>query len=343
MNESTALVTQLKASRLDTLFRVVERWRKPLVAVVYTNSSALWKNYATAALRMRNLSNVLLLFVISAETLYPINWLRNLGLLHVLAPQHQPKHLAHTTRITQVTTSHVFVIDVDFIPSEGLHDGIMAHVTRPTAGVKPMSVAYVVPAFEIRTLNASLPFTKVDLKKLVSTGKAGQFHERITYAHRPTNYAKWYTAESVYPIRQGLCHRTLYEPYVVIATNATPFYPEIFIQRRFNKVVYLLQLCIQYVQLTVVPDGFLIHVPHPREKASDLKGFNPCVEDIFLRYKRLLFSQTEWRGVWEQAELKRKIEEWQKKSKRRHAKHTPIKHSDSFLSMMKMWKRKPYR
>lgn len=156
------LVTQLRAERLATLWEVLDRWTGPVVATVYTYD--LWSAYLCSLSHVR--PGVLLLFVQGSEILYPINWLRNLGL--VAARGTYPTHIKHMTSDSpyQVTGSHVFVTDVDFLPSAELYEHIMNHVSSALK-------AYVVPAFEMRRANMSLPYSKTQLQYMTSLGWAG--------------------------------------------------------------------------------------------------------------------------------------------------------------------------
>jgi hypothetical protein len=82
--------------------------------------------------------------------MYPINTLRNVA-------------------FSNARTSHVLVLDVDFILSKGALGNLIA--IWPS--IDTLNTAFVVPAFEI-DMQATLPSTKRELISLVTSGLARQ-------------------------------------------------------------------------------------------------------------------------------------------------------------------------
>ena len=141
---STTLVTQCSLNRIDLLVETCNRWEGPIVLVLYLaneNEEMAWAGKASLwgamCPQMRIIPHL-------AERIerdaggYPVNKLRNIGL-------------------DAVQTSHVFVMDADFVPSVDLHatigDAIRARDERKQSeGDAPKNQeernALIVPAFE---------------------------------------------------------------------------------------------------------------------------------------------------------------------------------------------------
>lgn len=159
---------------------------------------------------------------------YPINKLRNIGLDHV-------------------QTTHVLVLDVDFIPSEGLDDAIQNVLLHGTTTND--NDAIVIPAFQRKAreppcsnLEACLqhiqkddfiPSSTMDLKTCIRSKNCDIFQKDVKpQGHMDTRYSRWIkeidthgetsiatttrtrTKSSMHRIE---CFSTLeYEPYVVV-------------------------------------------------------------------------------------------------------------------------------
>jgi len=108
--QSITLVIQTTADRLPFILEICKRWTtNPLIVVVYILSNTSKDEITMHEIRNTCSNTTLLLHKGKSEdelkSKYPINMLRNMGL-------------------DEVRTSHVMVMDVDFIPSQGLDGAI---------------------------------------------------------------------------------------------------------------------------------------------------------------------------------------------------------------------------
>jgi len=261
----TTLVTQSTLNRAWLLEEICRRWSDPIVAVVSVadsdlmvagsngrgsnsssrllyNSEGLDDEKSITALLESSVSgwigNCTQLYIVgyrldarqSGAGMYPINLLRNVAL-------------------DFVETSHVLLIDIDFMPSRGLDNTIRSVLEdRQEAGTSRMD-AIVVPAFErhpqcqdpeneecyasIRSNGTFVPQTFLELKSCHERGECDVFHSRnFNSGHSTTNSEAWLAKrwyewpssgrkESPQPrqkkIRSISCFRSSnYEPYLVI-------------------------------------------------------------------------------------------------------------------------------
>jgi hypothetical protein len=108
---ATTLVTQTTLDRLILMQETCHRWSSPIVAVVYITSQELTDQWNTILKQYSEQCNHMRLIPYVAKDeeershTYPINAMRN-------------------TALDEVKTSHVLLIDADFIPSVDLDKGI---------------------------------------------------------------------------------------------------------------------------------------------------------------------------------------------------------------------------
>ncbi|KAH3744145.1 Glycosyltransferase LARGE2 [Pelomyxa schiedti] len=172
---------------------------------------------------------------------YPINVLRNVAM-------------------RQVHTNYVFVLDVDFVPSTGMHGHLCSVLYGSTRDSK---TALVLPAFEL-SLNKTLPNNKLEAVKMMSLGSLSPFHTRhFPMGHMPSNYDTWKIAQYPYlaTYEEG------YEPYVVVPNNSTPLFDPRFCGYGLNKIQWLLHLAVLGWKFQVDPFHFVVSRPHPRSCA----------------------------------------------------------------------------
>jgi hypothetical protein len=139
---STTLVTQTSLSRLWILNETCARWKDPIVAVVFIpDGQELMTDQQTSSLLAACPNLQVIQYRANPEESdvqnYPVNRLRNVGL-------------------DAVTTSHVMVMDVDFVPSANLADTVRTALQQQQLGQhehhhpedEDQQQALVVPAFE---------------------------------------------------------------------------------------------------------------------------------------------------------------------------------------------------
>ncbi|KAG7372468.1 glycosyl-transferase [Nitzschia inconspicua] len=234
-NVTTTLITQSTISRLWILNETCHRWKQPIIATVFIPS-----NLTPADANMLEITETKLLngntcpqieiihyMADYNETLadnYPVNRLRNVGLDHA-------------------TTSHILVMDIDFVPSKGLDQLIRKALTLRHDSMNAKSPdkksALVVPAFERRPpfecqseqdcaqflqRNSSfIPQTFADLVECVKAKDCIVFQSDVSLDSHSTTRSnewlegKWYDGEDKATYRSISCfHTSRYEPYVVL-------------------------------------------------------------------------------------------------------------------------------
>ena len=211
---------------------------------------------------------------------YPVNRMRNMGL-------------------DAVQTSHILMVDVDFIPSDRLEETIRktleqrkVHLASHSDQPQSSESAIVVPAFERRLDchspadclaplqdddSAWIPHTFEALRECVRTEDCEVFQSQANWeGHHDTRSAEWLAKEwfdkdNFNDIRRLTCFDSLrYEPYVVLewcGANA-PYYDERFYGYGKNKIEYIAHLRLSGYQFYVLPEGFLVHYPHVLSEAK---------------------------------------------------------------------------
>jgi len=249
---SITLVTQTTFDRLNLLHLTCQRWRSsPLIVTVYLSLDEYktkWNSSQTELKKICNSDTVLIPHISESNEerslKYPINKLRNEAL-------------------DRVTSSHVFITDMDMIPSNGLDSDILESIDLAIErrldddgdnGLDPKDVI-VVPAFEKKlnedceTLEACQEYMEKDvkfiprdiqeLKEQIIAGECIVFQSDINRdGHHTTNTKEW--IESSYDqlsSKRGLksieCFESYrYEPFVVIPWCALKSNAEQLLMRR---------------------------------------------------------------------------------------------------------------
>ena len=193
------------------------------------------------------------------ETEYPINALRNLAL-------------------RAVTTSHVFLVDIDFWLSTDVYQRLMDQNVRE-ALVKEHQLAIVVPAFQIKSqcgdqhechdLNIpTIPSTMKDLNKLLKRKKATVFDPTNWQGHRTTNYNAWFQLgpSELYSIPCFKSNR--YEPYLSFRyCNVVPPFQTAFTGYGKNKLTWIMQLRHNGYVFQTIGKAYITHYPHLESKS----------------------------------------------------------------------------
>lgn len=292
---STTLVTQTTLDRLQLLLQICERWKSPIITVVYVTRDERENMWAEVSDRYNNQCPHLQMIPYVAKSelqrshAYPINTMRNIALDHV-------------------QTSHVLLIDADFIPSDGLDVAVLKAIklvekkskSSTSTSANDNLHALVVPAYE-RQMKTSLctsfeecydvtkkdpefmPRTIFSLKKCVNDKKCIVFHsDYYKEGHGNTQSEKWLRNMDNSKIRTIPCMADGYEPYVVIpwcpnrqnnkhspkktgsCKPTSPYFDERFYGYGMNKIQQIAHLQQRGYRFAVIPaTGFLTHHPHP--------------------------------------------------------------------------------
>ncbi|KAL1459095.1 hypothetical protein WDU94_011103 [Cyamophila willieti] len=168
---------------------------------------------------------------------YPINMLRNVAL-------------------DQVNTPYVFLLDIDFLPMLGLYSYLKS--TIRAMDMHDRKKVLVVPAFETQRYRTAFPSSKQSLVSMLAEGALYTFRYHVwRQGHAPTNYTRWINASAPYRIDWA----PDFEPYIV-AHRDLPRYDTRFVGFGWNKVSHIMELYASNYQFFVLPDAFIIHLPH---------------------------------------------------------------------------------
>ncbi|XP_062052230.1 xylosyl- and glucuronyltransferase LARGE2 isoform X4 [Lepus europaeus] len=141
-----------------------------------------------------------------------------------LYPVNQLRNVA----LAQALTPYVFLSDIDFLPAYSLYDYL------------------------------SFPTSKAELLALLDSGSLHTFrYHEWPQGHAPTDYARWREAREPYRVQWAAD----YEPYVVVPRDC-PRYDPRFVGFGWNKVAHVVELDAQEHELLVLPQAFIIHLPH---------------------------------------------------------------------------------
>ncbi len=288
---STTLLTQTTKSRLWILDETCTRWKDPIIAVVF-----IPHGQEVTSPNVSSCSNLQIIhYQASVEEsdgpYYPVNRLRNVGL-------------------DAVTTSHVLMMDVDFVPSMDLSDRIqkalqLRHEHHPQKEEKhEYQQALVVPAFErlpptpcetdsecasfLQSNSSFIPRTFEELKHCVGNKDCIVFQSNNNWEGHWTTRSEhwlerqWYQDDEKTTFLTIPCfHTARYEPYVVLrwcqsGAPVAPYYDERFHGYGKNKIELVSHLRKQGYQFDILPEGFIVHNPHLessiKETWNDRKG-----------------------------------------------------------------------
>ncbi|KAK1891258.1 LARGE xylosyl- and glucuronyltransferase 2 [Dissostichus eleginoides] len=233
------LVAQLSMDRLQMLEAICKHWEGPISLALYMSDAEAQQflRYAQASEVLKNRKNVGYHIVYKEGQFYPVNLVRNVALRNANTP-------------------YVFLTDVDFLPMYGLYEYLRRSVVQ--MDMAHTKKALVVPAFETLRYRLSFPKSKAELLSMLDMGTLYTFRYHVwPKGHAPTDYAKWRTATTPYRVEW----EADFEPYVVVRKDC-PEYDQRFVGFGWNKVSHVLELDAQEYELMVLPNAFMIHMPH---------------------------------------------------------------------------------
>ncbi|KAM9080984.1 xylosyl- and glucuronyltransferase LARGE2 isoform 2-T2 [Megaptera novaeangliae] len=234
------LVAQLSMDRLQMLEALCRHWPGPMSLALYLTDAEAQQflRFVETSVVLSARQDVAYHVVYREGPLYPINQLRNVALAQALTP-------------------YVFLSDIDFLPAYSLYDYLRASIKQLELG-SGRKAALVVPAFETLHYRFGFPRSKAELLALLDAGSLHTFrYHEWPRGHAPTDYARWREAQAPYPVQWAAD----YEPYVVVPRDC-PRYDPRFVGFGWNKVAHIVELDAQEYELLVLPEAFIIHLPH---------------------------------------------------------------------------------
>ncbi|KAI8781242.1 xylosyl- and glucuronyltransferase LARGE1-like [Biomphalaria glabrata] len=237
--DDVTLVLQLSMDRLQMLEMICKHWEGPIAIALYMSDAEAQQflRYAMGSETIMSRKNIGYHIVYREGQFYPVNYLRNIA-------------------ISQVRTPYMFLSDIDFLPMYGLYEYLKKAI--PMTELATHKKALVVPAFETQRYRLQFPKSKTELLSMLDMGTLFTFRYHVwPKGHESTNFAKWRTATTPYTVRWALD----FEPYVVVAKDI-PLYDQRFLGFGWNKVSHIMELDAQGYEFVVLPNAFIIHMPH---------------------------------------------------------------------------------
>lgn len=268
------LVAQMSMDRLHMLEPLCEQWAGPLSITLYASDADLRAVRAlVAASHVLRSSNKLAFHVVSKSgRLYPVNHLRNIALRYASTP-------------------YVYLSDIDFIPMPAMY-----HYIREANRVLGTDKrALIVPAFESLLYRVNLPSNKSQLTSMLDTGELFTFREHIwKKGHTQTNFEHWKRTKKPYRVKWA----EDFEPYFIVNHNVTR-YDERFVGFGWNKVSHVMELAAQGYELVVLPEAYMVHMPHA--PSADIVGYRQskhyrdCMLVLKREFRRELGEKYHWK------------------------------------------------
>ncbi|KAG0175642.1 Glycosyltransferase-like 1B [Apophysomyces sp. BC1034] len=285
------LISQFSVNRLETFKNVIQAWDGPIsVAVYFTDPDdisamkAFFSNPNHAALYSRVQITVLKPSYGGSEHLrYPINHLRNLAIL-------------------AASTTHIFVLDADFVPSKDLYRQARSQYL-PFLESSNMHNAMVIPCYAMREVykDMAMPTTVAALRDLVKRDIA--YITDPGSGHGPTLAKEIALGRA---LKRGqffyeACYESQWEPYYIVPRSA-PLYDARFLNQGGDKQSHALQLNAEGYRFFVARDAFMIHKDHSKmvwpgggfEKAQkEIKSWN-YFEGFMREMEQLYGNNVRW-------------------------------------------------
>ena len=262
------LVTQLSSERIWMIGKHCQRWGydHPLSVAVFTNrtlSNVTGDALATGCTR-HQLSLSLLNSDDYDEDDYPVNKLRNMAL-------------------SQVRTTHVMYVDIDFWPSTTLRPILESPSLRKEFGHDP-KLAVVVPAYQLyahrlcgehenckeKEQTNDVPSTMDDLRPLLDSQDVGVFDLESNWnGHGSTSYKTFLLQNDGELFDLPCINSNRYEPYLAFRyCSDLPPFQEAFTGYGKNKMTWAMHLRRSGYDFAQVGGAFVCHYPHFRSKAK---------------------------------------------------------------------------
>ncbi|XP_052215378.1 xylosyl- and glucuronyltransferase LARGE2s-like isoform X2 [Dreissena polymorpha] len=233
------LVAQLSMDRLQMLETICKHWEGPISLALYMSDAEAQQflRYAHGSETLMNRNNIGYHVVYKDGQYYPVNYLRNVAM-------------------QQVHTEFMFLSDIDFLPMYGLYEYLKTAVRM--ADLRNQHKALVIPAFETQRYRLTYPLSKAQLLSQLDTGELYTFRYHVwAKGHAATNYEKWKNASSPYTAKWEMD----FEPYIAVNKNI-PLFDQRFVGFGWNKVSHIMQLDADGYEFVVLPNAFIIHMPH---------------------------------------------------------------------------------
>ncbi|XP_059482374.1 beta-1,4-glucuronyltransferase 1 isoform X2 [Neocloeon triangulifer] len=209
-------------------------------------------------------------------------------------PQNHMRNLARRN----CQTGHVFVTDVDIVPSGQLAEKLDAFLRKQRCSVDG-HCAFVIPTYELDE-RVRFPQNKSELVRLAKKGLARPFHQKVfIYNQFATNFTKWQMEpeinQEVHVSHNVTNFEFLYEPFYV-APDTVPAHDERFIGYGYTRNTQVYETFVAGFQFRVLSPIFTVHWglqnkksrPGWRERQNSLnrRNFEIFKREVFARYQK---------------------------------------------------------
>ena len=266
------LIAQLSMDRLQMLGPLFHHWEGPMSISVYASDPEAnqFLEYIYSSDILGGRTNIGFHVVYKAGRFYPVNYLRNVALKNVRTP-------------------YVFLSDIDFRPMIGLYSYLKEAIR--VLGMVGEKRTLVVPAFETLLYRFDFPENKTQLLRMFAGGMLYTFRYNVwPKGHAPTNYEHWKTATVPYKVTWA----PDFEPYIAVSSNVTR-YDTRFVGFGWNKVSHIMELESQAYEFVVLPDAFMVHMPHtPSLDITTFRSsrhYRDCMQVLKREFQRQLFEK----------------------------------------------------
>ncbi|XP_076313919.1 beta-1,4-glucuronyltransferase 1-like [Tachypleus tridentatus] len=304
VKQDVTIVTQTSVSHLHYVNTISERWHGPISVVVFSLTPDIPTTIEGIIHLRRCFPNVRC--NTTFHLVYPLNFPQQEPSLPQL-DSHQfgdceslleklktlkvadnyahsvayPNNLLRNMGIRNVWTEFIFVLDVDLVPSNRLHEEFHVFARENRLFLESHQddkTVYVVPAFEIKE-GREIPGDKVKLLQLLELMEVRPFDFELCWkCQKHTDYETWQREPSTSKLAVlfEVLWRDPWEPFY-IARNTVPMYDERFRQYGFNRISQVCELHIAGYQFSVLNNVFVVHAGF-KTQVSFHKDKNPDLE-----------------------------------------------------------------
>lgn len=278
------LVTQFSDDRLWMLQEHCERWLGSISISIFTNMTILEVESEITQFGSCNLDTMIIQTLSSVDVPvgdYPINKLRNMAL-------------------SQVQTSHVFYVDIDFFEGYDLYEILHSTSVRKEFMKRGSLFASIIPAFaytrrclqkeDCRKDNLhAMPNTQYDLLSMMDKKHIFPFDPYNPRGQGSTHYSVWKAqeTESFHSIDCFKSNR--YEPFIAFQyCENFPPYQEVFTGYGKNKMTQVMHMRRSGYQFSQIGGAYVVHYPHRESKARGVWDESPPELSNFERNTRTM-------------------------------------------------------
>ncbi|XP_060527077.1 beta-1,4-glucuronyltransferase 1 [Cylas formicarius] len=322
---STCLATQSSLDKLASIIEVSLYWGGPISLAVFATKEKELNRLLLYILYLRKCNDrirdkIAFHLVVPAENgpkkyhvdeerLERLECGNPVGVLKILQKETQEKvypswkarvaypqnHLRNVAR-KNCHARHVFLTDVDIVPSKGMAERLNDFLPKQKCQKK---CAYVVPTYEIDE-RVLFPPNKTDLIRLAKKGLARPFHHKVfIYNQYATNFSRWQQykdGDQEVTVSHSVTNfEFLYEPFY-IAFDAAPMHDERFIGYGYTRNTQVYEMYVAGYEFLVLSPIFTCHWglqvkrtrPSWREHQNSMnrKQFDNFKREIFARYNK---------------------------------------------------------